>query len=193
LDLVRSGGVIAIGERFCRPPAKLRIIGRCPGRVLGRAVASLLRPEVRSERGSNDESPHRNDHSDHQQHRRQHRSASCCGASGACGSRSRLPVISYVVVYKEQFGGQHWNYTIRIEKIVARGLRCRAARTLIRRADTSTTHRNVGQYVPIPPWQCRMFRPFGGPNNFMWLEDCKGAGGHRLSWTEHQLHATRIS
>jgi hypothetical protein len=104
---------------------------------------------------------------------------------------------SYVVITKQKFGSHRYKYTIRIQKLVAQGLTCKASRQLIRRADAAFHNQmpNPGQYISVAPWRCRMFRPFaGGPQGqFKWLNDCKQAGGKRLSWTEEQLHAHRIS
>jgi hypothetical protein len=124
--------------------------------------------------------------------------ASCASAMSAQSGTGPTASIArscspYTVVARRTFGGQHYIYTVRIHQITARGTSCAASKTLIRRADNTADPHGPGDYRSVPPWQCRAFRPFGGGphGEFMWFEDCKRAGGHRLRWTETQLKVTK--
>ena len=78
------------------------------------------------------------------------------------------------------------------QHIQAHKISCSNARKLIRKADDAEANSSyaLGEYHQVGSWQCRFFRPFGGPQ-FMWNEDCKRSGGGRLIWVEAQLSAKR--
>jgi uncharacterized repeat protein (TIGR01451 family) len=100
------------------------------------------------------------------------------------GSTPTRVGVSPCSAYTRRFGRQAWKYAI----LTHRKLSCGRSKVLIRRADEAL-HR-TGVYVKVSSWLCRRELRRSARHEVMWLDDCKQAGGGRLSWTEQRRRLT---
>jgi hypothetical protein len=105
-------------------------------------------------------------------------STTAVGAMPAASAARSCP--SFTEITHRSWG----SFKIRVHNIAARVIHCGGADYVIRQFDKNLPP-GPGIYTGVGPWQCRAFRPFGGPD-WMWNSDCK-RGDQWIDWIENQL------